>query len=535
MFLRLALVLAVMVTPVLGQAARSESLSAPPAAPVVAEPVPWLVTIVFELSVKELIEDWKAQGLSVSPLKGIPKSQSITNIVPGLILKPSGQIMGRLANFRVTPKPESITVITSDGRRLKPTSVEYDPSTGYSVIEVSGLDVQPPPFASPSVLPQLDVDLKLLFQVPKADWSQEGAPEPLPSAAPQPLGKANRAEVPSGERPIEELRQSALQLKQSVIKVRVIHDQLRTAAEGRASDSPLQDKAKHLEIQSSGAPDGSIVLNPQGQVVGLMEFLGPAKGMVKSVEDLRRLADRLATRDPSRQGWIGVRLAEKPSEAVKAESRADAGSRRTIVVRKVFPKSPAAAAQLQPEDVIVRLNGQEINNLKDLSQLVAGAPIGGEVDLEVLRGQEVKHLKVKIEPKPEILEVMSRRTMVERAESRFGTRDSDERANSRARRDAERLARLGLKVESLTPEMRNVLGVDGSGGILITEVMTTGLAGEAGLRAGDVVMSVNGKRVTSERYLANLLNRASRTSKITLSVIRQRKPTRILLDLSKPH
>jgi len=525
MLLRIALALTILVTPVIGQTLEPESGAGQGANPSEIKPVPWLVTILYELSVKDLISEWRAEGLAVTPLDGVSESQLITNVTSGLVMTDSGRILGRLANFQVKPKPDRLTVITNDGRRLKPKSVEYDQASGYTVLEVPDLAIEPPPFASAFVLSQHTDGLRLLYQIP--DWVHL-------QFTPRESGLAQAAQAKA------QIKQETLTIRQSEkptgpsVSVRVIEDVVQAPVDARERVETGTNRAI-VEFKRLNAPDGSVVLNPKGEVIGLMEFLGSAKGIVKSIEELRSLANRLVTREQVRRGWIGVRLAQLPADEVKNRFGPEAARNPSLVVREVFPDSPAAKADVKTEDWLCSFNGQEMQNLRDLTQAIAQTAVGTEVSLEMLRDGEIRQLKVRIEPRPRLVPAEARRSRnvkdSYRAESKSGV---DSRMKSRAVRRADRLARLGIRVEVLTPALREFFGVSGSGGVLVTEVEMDGLAGQAGLRAGDVIVAVNGNRVVSQHQLETLLARTSRVGKTTLSLSRHRQPAEITLDLSKP-
>ncbi|RMG50614.1 MAG: PDZ domain-containing protein, partial [Acidobacteria bacterium] len=97
-----------------------------------------------------------------------------------------------------------------------------------------------------------------------------------------------------------------------------------------------------------------------------------------------------------------------------------------------------------------------------------------------------------------------------------------------------RLLRWGLKVESLTDQLRAFFGVPGTGGVLVTEVTMTRPAGQVGLRAGDVIVAVNDEPVVSGRDLVERLHRSSRSSgKIALTIYRRRRPLVISVEPSR--
>jgi serine protease Do len=152
-------------------------------------------------------------------------------------------------------------------------------------------------------------------------------------------------------------------------------------------------------------------------------------------------------------------------------------------VAQVQPGSPAERAGIQRGDVITRFAGQDVGKMRDLPRAVAQAAVGQEVEVVVLRGKERKTLRVKIEAQ------------------------SDERPARRGAEHAGTLESLGLRVQDLTPELRQQLGVAGQAGVLIADVDPAGPAAAAGLREGDVVLEADRKPIASADELGDAVGR----------------------------
>lgn len=458
-----------------------------------AQPMPWLVTVIHELSVKELLADWQAQGVAVSALEGLPTDQRITNVVSGLIIDQSGRVVTRFADFRVQPKPDSITIITSDGRRLKPTSVNYDAATGYSLLVVDGLHTDPPVFASPAAPQLTDQDLRLVYPMPERRLD----------------GAVHRGSV------------TLPRTESSVVDVRVVEMEGRLFAGSTEADAFKLSDVLHIRWKAATVPAGSIVLNGQGQVLGIVESVGPTHGMLKTIEGIRQITNRLMDQNRPRRGWIGVRLAQPPDVAVALPPKDDGAA---IVIGEVLAGSPAAQAQLQRGDQVLRVNGREVRSTAEFARLVAESSIGAEIILDIVRSGEHKKVPVRVEARPETNVALGPSLPLPNAVMLPG---------KFSRSDNERLARLGLSVQPLSASMRRALGVEGKGGVLVTEVTMSSVVGQAGVRAGDVITAVNNKPVTNDHTLLSLMRQARKTGSVILSIIRHRKSLVITLDPSK--
>jgi serine protease Do len=146
----------------------------------------------------------------------------------------------------------------------------------------------------------------------------------------------------------------------------------------------------------------------------------------------------------------------------------------------VQPGSPAARADLEPGDVIVAIEGDEIANSTQLTTTLARRDPGDEVELTFYRdGRE-------------------RKTTVE-----LGQFERPETARAAPPRAAPERA-LGFSVQPLAPQVARQLGYDSAGGLVVADVVQLGAAARAGLRPGMRLLAVNGKPVASPAELAAL-------------------------------
>lgn len=179
-----------------------------------------------------------------------------------------------------------------------------------------------------------------------------------------------------------------------------------------------------------------------------------------------------------------------------------------VFVEEVEEGSPAAEAELQKGDIIWEYAGFPVLSVRQLRRLVADTPMGRRVELALLRGGK----KVKTEARigrnmhpPPSAELRIPETRIEIPElqeewvPRWGRRFfffSDR-------------PRLGITAGQLTEQMADFLGVEEKTGVLIMEVAKDGSAHEAGLKAGDVIVSIDGEKVESPHDLSRHLKEGS--------------------------
>ena len=170
------------------------------------------------------------------------------------------------------------------------------------------------------------------------------------------------------------------------------------------------------------------------------------------------------------------------------------------LVSSVENDSPAAKAGLEPGDVIMSLNGKEIQSSNELPPLVAAIRPGDNAKMQIWRKGGMREITVKVGGVKE-----------EKAVSA----ESKETAQNK----------LGLALRALTPEERRQL--DGKGGLLVENV--SGAAARAGIRPGDVVLSVNGETVTTVEQLRAQVAKASK--RVALLIQRRDDKLFVPIDL----
>jgi S1-C subfamily serine protease len=512
---RLALAILLLCVSALGQeAVKSPGKPAPGEA---AQSFPWLVTVVHELKLKDFITDLQAQGLRISTLDDLPlEEESITNIASGIVIGQRGRILvrltTRLANFSVKPRVNCVTIITSDGRKFRPRSIKTDEATGYAVIDVPDLKVEPPPIAPILTMSGAWENARLIYQVP--DWLS-----------------VSTAEQSAPREQVEKMAaQTMQQLAELPMKLRVVEDSVRIAID-KSKEVANEAVVAALEARRRDIPTGSgFLLNEKGEVIGFTEILGPGKGIVRSIEQISRLAEQVAARELGRaQGWLGLRLEEQFSQAeVKRRLPPSSKAKASLLVTEAIPASPAARAGVKTGDYIVRFNGEFVHSFKDLTDRLAAVPVGKEVPLEILRNGALQQVMVVVEPRPETLRLAASE---DRKRRELSVRSPNE-AGSRVRRPSgwQRIEQLGMRVAPLNEHLREAFGVQEPGGVLVRQVSTVGPAGRGGLRAGDVIVKINDVSVTSYNDLLTAMNRTS-SGQLTLSVIRKKQPMLITISV----
>ncbi len=202
------------------------------------------------------------------------------------------------------------------------------------------------------------------------------------------------------------------------------------------------------------------------------------------------------------RGRIGVEIQDLNAEFAESFGL---DRPRGALVAKVEPGGPADRAGVKLGDVILAVNGVEIDRYGDLSSRVSNMRPGSEARLTIWRSRRELELTVRVAELDE----------------------KPERAASRAEPGhPDQAARLGLTVRPLTPDERQQAQTDGN---LIVE-QATGPAASAGVEPGDIILGVDGKAVRS----AGDLEKEAQSAGKTLALLVQRQDEQIFLPLRLP-
>jgi serine protease Do len=212
-------------------------------------------------------------------------------------------------------------------------------------------------------------------------------------------------------------------------------------------------------------------------------------------------------------GWLGISV----------EDQKDKGP----IVRNVEPNSPASKAGLKEGDVITQYNKENVAGVQQLTRLIRETPVGRNVEMKVQRDGREQTLQLTTE---------AAQFPQELGNFQFNMPDLHvlvDRAN-RARLSLPRVevstafVQAGIRVEQLTDQLRDFFGVFSNNGVLVSSVDAGSAAEKAGLKAGDVITTIDGKTVRTPADFSREMR--SSGSKVTLKIMRDKQEREIKLD-----
>ena len=215
----------------------------------------------------------------------------------------------------------------------------------------------------------------------------------------------------------------------------------------------------------------------------------------------------------------------------------DAASKGSgVEIEEVTPDSPAAKAGLKSGDIVTEYDGERVRSARQFTRLVQETPEGRSVRMAILRNGQ----KQTIDATPEATELSWTMTVdgdriVREAERglREGLRGFrmdppafDFRYDDRFPGVTVRpRGRLGVSVEELSSQLAEYFGAK-EGGALVSSVNADSPAAKAGIKAGDVITTINGSRVKDADDVVRELS-AAKSDDVTIGLLRDKKETTV--------
>jgi serine protease Do len=236
--------------------------------------------------------------------------------------------------------------------------------------------------------------------------------------------------------------------------------------------------------------------------------------------------------------YLGVEM-----EDVRADSlaRYKLTNETGVIVRSVEKGSPAETARLLENDVILEYAGIPVFSAAELTRLVEETPIDRTVPLVVSRDGKKMSLSAKLGKRPSTGATAGEFNSIAPDffwRTRPGTSgnllyDFRNLPNGRGfLRQAGPRPQLGVTVEPLTGQMATFLGASGKRGVIVNEVMAGTPAAQV-LKAGDIILSIDGKPVSTTSELAQAVAQKSPGARAELRIIRDKKEATVTVEIAK--
>jgi len=388
----------------------------------------------------------------------------------GFIVDPSGVVV---TNAHVVRDAEDVTVKLSDGREFRAVDVKTDPRTDVAIIRIK----------PDSKLHALKFGNSDAVEV--GDWV-------LAIGSPFGLDMTVTAGIIS--------------------------------AKGRGPGITQREDFLQTDAAINPGNSGGPLLNLHGEVVGMNTAISTRSGgydgvgFAVPVNLCRWVADQLITKGNVSRAYLGVGI-QGINNSLAKQFHVQVG--QGAVVTQVMPKSPAAEAQLQAGDLILKLDGKDVHSPRGLQGIVEQLTLGQKYPLVVMRnGKEVT------------LSIVAREMPSDYSYAMLDS-GNGQKSEEPGKPSSKSFEDMGIGIEAITPEIARQLGDNSASGVLISSVKEESPADNAGLREGMIIEKVGTMQVNSPEDFAKALKDVS-LEKGILMLVRVKNATQFVVVHANP-
>ena len=273
------------------------------------------------------------------------------------------------------------------------------------------------------------------------------------------------------------------------------------SARGRDIGDGPYDSFIQVDAPINQGNSGGPLFTQDGKVIGInTAILSPTGGSVGigfaiPSDTVKSVVAQLEKSGHVTRGYLGVEAQQvSPGMASALHVKADGGA----LVAQVQPNSPASKAGLQAGDVITSVNGQSVTNPRDLAVDVAGVTPDSQAKLQIIRDGQQQDMAVTV-----------------------ARLEDHQTANAGNGAESARPG-IGIALAPLDANARDQLDLPADArGAVVARVQPNSSAAEAGIQAGDVVVGVGTKTVSSAQEAATAIRSATQDGKaVALRVLR---------------
>ncbi len=228
------------------------------------------------------------------------------------------------------------------------------------------------------------------------------------------------------------------------------------------------------------------ILSPTGGSVGI-GFAVPSSLATNIVDQLKEFGE-------TRRGWLGVRIQSVDDATAEALGL---GTARGALVAGIDEKGPAKPAGLEIGDVVVKFDGKEVKDSRDLPRIVAATPVGKDVPVTILRKgkEEMKTVKLGRLEDGEKIQPASARTPAEPPKPAVTTA-------------------LGLEFSPQTEELKKRYTIkEGLKGVIVTKVDPNSNAADKRIQVGELIVEIGQEPVNSPEDVTKRLDALKKEGK----------------------
>jgi serine protease Do len=285
------------------------------------------------------------------------------------------------------------------------------------------------------------------------------------------------------------------------------------SAKGRA-DVGITDYEDFLQTDTPINPgnSGGPLVNMRGEVIGMNSAIATSVGQFAGVgfaipsNMIRTLLPRLIKGETITRGQLGVVIQEVTRDLARQFGLSEP---KGALVAQVTKDSPAEKAGIKVGDVILHYDGREVADTRSLRNEVAATAPGTQVNIELLRHGKTETVTATIGKLEEPTTT----------------------AAAPSKETQSQLTKLGLTVQTLTPDLAKQFNLEADKGVVITDVEAGSVASLANLQQGDVIVEADRQPVSRVADLERILAKAKDKDNLLLLVNHQGTTVFVVLQM----
>jgi serine protease Do len=396
---------------------------------------------------EEFFEEFFKNRRGDAPAPNRPPRR-VNSLGSGFVIDPSGIVV---TNNHVIAEADEVTVIFNDGTRLKAEVLGKDQKTDLAVLRVK------------SDKPLKAVKFADSDKVRLGEWVIAiGNPFSLGGTVTAGIVSARNRDINSG--PYDNYIQTDASINRG------------------NSGGPL------FNLDGEVVGVNTAIISPSGGSIGI-GFAVPSKTAMPVIDQLRNFGE-------TRRGWLGVKIQQVTDEIAESLGVKPA---RGALIAGVDDKGPAKPAGIEAGDVVIRFDGKDIKEMRDLPRIVADTPVGKDVPVVIIRKGKEQTKTVKL--------------------GRLEDGEKPQPASAKATPPAEKSVvqrTLGLQLSDMTDALRQRYKIkDTVKGVVITEVDASSVAADKRLVAGSVVVAIEQEQISNASDVAARVETLKKAGKKT--------------------
>jgi C-terminal processing protease CtpA/Prc len=291
-----------------------------------------------------------------------------------------------------------------------------------------------------------------------------------------------------------------------------------------------------LQAQIARQQDEEAVLADADELEGSAQVLDLENQDGKQIEVLPKIEtdDLNIVIGDDGSSWLGVETHEVTAEKAK---ELKLSAERGVVLGKIVPDSPAAKAGLKENDVVTEVNGQRVEGAAQFRRMIHEIPAGRTIQLTVWRDGRTQTISATLGKSEQGRHAMK---MMTPTPGTFAFRMPEMPQIPSMEWNGSMLLggqpRLGIDAEDISGQLGAFFGAPDGEGILVRDVNSGSPAEKAGVKAGDVITSLNGERIRTVGELREKLSakRDDKDRTVKLGVLRNKSEISLNVELPAP-